>query len=777
MPVSDARPDTARRGRPRGELRLTIALWIALVATTIPLLRVVHSGAWLPGAALLMAVLLMVGFALRRRRRMPAIAVTLTELAVWTVAITGVFLPETALLRVIPTGGVVQAVPEIVQQAGQEILEGVAPLAATSSLSFVIVAALGLLAIALDHVVLTARMPLLAAVALVIVWLIPAIAVPAGVDVVAFVVLAAAVLFLIRAETRTRETSVARAGGVSAVALAIGAVAIVGAVIGGPVLPPPTATAGGAGLAASIDASLDLGDDLRQPNDVTVLTFRSDAPQLPNLRVATLSLFDGEVWQPDRPRSVELSEAAFDPVTAADGIRITEYRTNVDVSRLSSAYLPVPYPAVGVTGLEGDWRAVPYSRTLLTGQSNARGQRYEVVSQVPRPTLEQIRGTSARMDDTAVDVTSVPADTPAIIADTAREVTAGAATDDDRLVALQSWFRGPEFRYSLDTPVEEGFDGAGVEAVAAFLDRKEGYCVHFAGAFALMARTLGMPSRVVVGFLPGGYTGDTVDGQRVAEVTTGQLHAWPEVYFAGVGWVAFEPTKSLGTPTQFVSASEPVDDAGEDVTAPTATPTSSAAASAAPTERPDSGGDASPVAARGIDLWPLSATVLIVLALAAAPAAAGWTRRRVQRARGGVGGAWRGVQDTAIDLGIAVPLSESPRAFGARLIAQHGAPSAETNHLVGVMERLSYAPAAGGPGSGAAAGPGATGTRRAAAADDRTGIRAGASPAAGAFADAEAIRRGMLAAADPRERLRAVALPRSLVIRPGSAFADRDAVA
>ena len=62
----------------------------------------------------------------------------------------------------------------------------------------------------------------------------------------------------------------------------------------------------------------------------------------------------------------------------------------------------------------------------------------------------------------------------------------------------------------------------------------------FIGAFALMARTLGMPSRVVVGFLPGGYTGDTVDGQRVAEVTTGQLHAWPEVYLDG--WVAVDPT-------------------------------------------------------------------------------------------------------------------------------------------------------------------------------------------------------------------------------------------
>lgn len=756
MPVSDARPDTARRGRPRGELRLTIALWIALVATTIPLLRVVHSGAWLPGAALLMAVLLMVGFALRRRRRMPAIAVTLTELAVWTVAITGVFLPETALLRVIPTGGVVQAVPEIVQQAGQEILEGVAPLAATSSLSFVIVAALGLVAIALDHVVLTARMPLLAAVALVIVWLIPAIAVPAGVDVVAFVVLAAAVLFLIRAETRTRETSVARAGGVSAVALAIGAVAIVGAVIGGPVLPPPTATAGGAGLAASIDASLDLGDDLRQPNDVTVLTFRSDAPQLPNLRVATLSLFDGAVWRPDRPRAIPLTDSGLDAVTAADGVGISEYRTNVDVTRLSSAYLPVPFPAVGVTGLSGDWQAVPYSRTLFTGQSNAQGQRYEVVSQVPRPTLEQIRAVPARIDDAAVDVTEVPADTPAVVADTARAVTAEATTDYDRLIALQSWFRGPEFAYSLDTPVEEGFDGAGVDAVAAFLERKEGYCVHYAGAFALMARTLGMPSRIVVGFLPGDYTGDAVEGQRVAAVTTSQLHAWPEVFFEGIGWVAFEPTKSLGTPTRFVSATDAAGAPDDELTGASSTPTAAATPSAAPMDRPDSGGDASAVGARGLDLGPLGATTLVVLLVLAAPGVVGWARRRVQRARGGTADAWRAVQDAALDLGVAVPLSESPRAFGARLMTEHGAPVPEMSRLVAAVERANYAP----PDARASA-------RRTAASADRPG----------AFAEAEAIRAAMFAEAGGRERLRATLLPRSLVIRPGSAFADRDAPA
>ena len=738
-------------------MRLTIALWLAIVATMVPLLRVVHSGGWLPGAAVLAAVLLAVGFALRRARRVPAIAVTLVEIVVWVAAITAVFLPSTALLRVIPTGEAVREGTDLVRDAGQQILEGVAPLAATAALGFVIVAALGLLTIALDHVVLTARMPLLAAVALVIVWLIPAIAVPAGVDVVAFVVLAAAILYLIRAETRTRETTAARAGGVTAVAVTIGVVAIVGAVIGGPALPPPTASAGGSGVAASIDPSLDLGDDLRQPSDVAVLTFRSDAPQLPNLRVATLSLFDGDVWQPDRPRSVELTDAGLDPVTAGDGIRIAEYHTNVDVTQLSSAYLPVPYPAVTVTGLEGDWRAVPYSRTLLTGQSNAQGQRYEVVSQAPQPTLEQIRAASARLDDTAVDVTAVPADTPAVVGDTARTVTAGAETDYDRLVALQSWFRGPEFTYSLDTPVVEGFDGAGVEAVAAFLDRKEGYCVHFAGAFALMARTLGMPSRIVVGFLPGEFTGDTVDGQRVAEVTTGQLHAWPEVYFEGVGWVAFEPTKSLGTPTRFASATDPAGASGDDVTAPTTAPTASATPTTSPTERADAGGDASAVTARGIDLRPLAGIVLVVLVIGAAPGLAGAAHRRVQRRRGGSAGAWRAVQDTAIDLGVSVPSSESPRALGARLVARHGAPAAEMSRLVAAIERASYAPPGGA----------AVGTRSMDAEASR------ATP----FDDAAQIRRAMLAAVGARERVRAIVLPRSLVIRPGSAFADRDALA
>ncbi len=746
MSASEPAPGARTRRRPRGDRRLTICLWIGLAAAMVPLLSVIVPGVWLAGALLLAAGLLTVGSVLRRLR-VPAVGVTVAELAVWTAAITAAFFSDEALFAVIPTPAVFDAVPLLIQQASAEILLGVAPLPPTTAISFVIVAALGALTIALDHVVITARMPLLASIALVAVWLIPAIAVPSEVNILAFAILAVAVLALIRAETRTREApEPGSSAGVTAVAATIGAVAVVASVITVPALPAPVTSGDGAGTLASIDPTLDLGDDLRRRNDVPVLTVRSDASDLPYLRVATLSVFDGDVWLPDRMRSVALGDEEMEPVEVAEGIRVTQYRTTVSISNLASSYLPVPYPAVEVNGLDGLWRSVPYSRTLVSGQANAQGQDYEVVTQVPRPTLEQIRASEARVEGLAVDVGLLPESTPSLVYELADEVTAGAETDYDRLVALQDWFRGNEFTYSLRAPVLEGFDGAGSDAVAAFLEVREGYCVHFAGAFALMARALDMPSRIVVGFLPGAYTGDIEDGQRVGEVSTSQLHAWPEVYFEGIGWVAFEPTKSLGTATRFLTTSQAgVDDGGEDIAGPTPTATPTASASAGPIDRiDDDPGEASGPTARLADPRPYLLTVGTVLALLLAPLIAGSVRRRVlaRRARDGdVAAAWRIVQHTALDLGIPVPAAESPRAFAARL-ASRGAPPEPLGRLLSAVERASYA-------------------------------RAGQAGIDGAVltSDAEAVRAGMLAAVESGARAKALLLPRSLVVRPGSAFA------
>nr|WP_281385797.1 transglutaminase domain-containing protein [Microbacterium marinum] len=335
---------------------------------------------------------------------------------------------------------------------------------------------------------------------------------------------------------------------------------------------------------------------------------------------------------------------------------------------------------------------------------------------------------------------------PENIARLAEEVTVDADNDYDRLLALQSWFRGTSFDYSLDAPVEEGFDGSGADAIGDFLEVRSGYCVHFASAFALMARTLDMPSRVVVGFLPGAPTGETADDERVYEATTAQLHAWPEVRFEGIGWVAFEPTKSLGSAQRFIA--EDIDPSAPE---PSASPAPSASASPSATAGPraDERDPESGSVAGGIDpskLLPTLGLILGIAALIAAPALARRLRAasRVARVQGGSAGtAWRMVQDSALDLGIEVPAAESPRAFAARLTTEHGADPTALGRLTAAVERASYA------------------------APDERGRPAGES----LVADAASVHRSLRDAVSPGRRLAATVLPRSLIVRPGSTFA------
>lgn len=754
MSADTAGPADAPRSA-RGELLIVLALLAALLTALLPVLRVVSAGAWLFGAVALCILILATGY-LARLRRLPAIAVSLIEAGLWIAVMTAVFFADTALLWVIPTPETLEVVPQLTSEAFEQITLGSAPLDATRALGFLIVGAMGLLTIIVDHVVLTARMPLLASVGIIAVSLIPAIAVPRSVDVMAFVLLSASILFLIRAETRSREKPVAadsaRATGVPATALSIGAIAVVVALVATPTLPSPIARAGSGigGSGPRIDANLNLGDDLRRPQEFEALRAWSDAPSMPYLRATTLTRFDGAVWQPDRVRTVPLDdEQGFGELSIDEEIRMTEYRTNVEVTNLASVWLPISYPAVDVEGVDGMWSAVPYNRTVVsqTG-SSSQGQTYEVISTVPRPTLEQIRAREAATDGQRDDTLSLPDDMPASIEAAAIEVTDGTTNDYDALVELQRWFRSGEFRYSLDAPVEEGFDGQGADAVAEFLEVKSGYCIHYAAAFALMARTLDMPSRIVIGYLPGVATTDRADDEVVYTVASSQLHAWPEVYFDGVGWIAFEPTNSLGSPTAFLPAAAAEGELGN-ADDPSAAPSASATPSATanpndPLNPREDTADGSTVGT--VNPLPTVSVLLGILLLLAAPAIAREVRRRqllTAAQNGDSAAAWTTVQDAAIDVGIAVPSSESPRAFAARLAAEQGASPQRLNLLVGAIERASYAP-------------------------DRV---AGYWHGDGVADAATAVRAEILSAAPPARRILAVIAPRSLIVRPGSTYA------
>jgi hypothetical protein len=105
------------------------------------------------------------------------------------------------------------------------------------------------------------------------------------------------------------------------------------------------------------------------------------------------------------------------------------------------------------------------------------------------------------------------------------------------MIALQDHFRA--FAYSTT------LSPRGADPIGQFLDERVGFCQQFSGTFALMARALGAPARVAVGFT----WGDPVPGEEGLYVVSGrQAHAWPEVWFPELGWVAFEPTPGRGAP-------------------------------------------------------------------------------------------------------------------------------------------------------------------------------------------------------------------------------------
>ncbi|HMF03999.1 MAG TPA: transglutaminase domain-containing protein, partial [Acidimicrobiia bacterium] len=98
------------------------------------------------------------------------------------------------------------------------------------------------------------------------------------------------------------------------------------------------------------------------------------------------------------------------------------------------------------------------------------------------------------------------------------------------------------FHYSLD--VDLGTDAQSQNAISQFLQSRIGFCVQFASSFTAMARAVGLPARVAVGYTPGRY--DSTAG--LYRVTSEDAHAWGEVWLAGVGWTRFEPTPDSDLP-------------------------------------------------------------------------------------------------------------------------------------------------------------------------------------------------------------------------------------
>lgn len=617
-------------------------------------------------------------------------------------AMTFLFAPQHAILGVIPTLESIGDFHEIELLGSASIASQDIPADADEGIVYLLCLGVAVIAWVMDAVAFSLRLPALTGIPLLMLLLVPSLVNPEFNDGFVFALTAAAYLaiLLVRAKPASRRTAagIATAGVLASlvVPLAIPAVQ-----------PGVASETGTAGVATGLNPIVTLGDDLRQGDPTLALVYTTTATDGLYLRLTALDEFSGSSWFPtntDVDPARDLDEIGPVPGLST-AVPVTSVTTNISIANIASRWLPAPYAPTNVDDLEGPWAWEPEGLTIRTEASNARNQSYKVTSRQIAPTVEQLQAAGTTLEAGLERYLVVPEDLPAVVGETATTVVAGATTFYDQALALQSYFRSGDFTYSEEAPVEEGYDGSGASVLAAFLEAKSGYCVHFSSAMASMARTLGIPARVAVGFTPGQPT--TNDGEQQYRVTTDNFHAWPELYFAGIGWVRFEPTPGRGEVPSFAPATvdDPTTPDVDESVPPPVTPTDPSAAptrppgdeaTPTPTPTPGAAGDA---AARALPWWYAPIAVVVLLALT--PWAIRVIRRRRRLALVAAGSAtagWDELRDTADDLGMRTSDSRTPRQLSEDLALRLDDPGLEAlASLRGSVETESFAEQNGSP--------------------------------------------------------------------------------
>jgi len=172
------------------------------------------------------------------------------------------------------------------------------------------------------------------------------------------------------------------------------------------------------------------------------------------------------------------------------------------------------------------------------GALEGRADNYHVLSLVPHVAARQLAEAPATYPRQIEEVYLVlPSGLPQRAVELAKEVTSESDTPYTRALALEAYLRSFPYDLEVANPPK------GRDVVDYFLfDLQRGYCDYFASAMVVMARSVGVPARLAVGYAMGRYDSQ----QGVYVVTEKDAHAWPELYFADYGWIPFEPTSGLG---------------------------------------------------------------------------------------------------------------------------------------------------------------------------------------------------------------------------------------
>ena len=688
---------------------------LALLLTSATLIPLFTSNRWVLPVAATGGVIALVGVVLRAVRT-PAVLVVVGQVIALTATLTLVF-TDAGAFRVLPGPAAIGQLRDLLTGAGNQIVVEKVPVALSQEMSLLVVGSLGCAAIIVDVLVALARVPAIAGLVLLSVAAVPVSLTRELLPWWSFVLGAGGLVLLLISDGGRRRVASGPGAGAAGLRSPGATVAIVVAVVG--------ALAVGS-AATGVGTSGRLPDSGRGSQGVALNPFtqlrgelggRTATPlftvtgmtQPTYLRTITLDRFvNNQGWEvgalaPGAPAGSELGNQQLVGSVQTVTVRGQQY---------DDRWLPSPGFPTSVRGVGAPLRGYTYNveAGVLASSQRKELPAYTVDAVNPGASPAQLRQIG-RGPQSQAGIDSRWREHDGVdprVARLATTIAGPSPTTFDAAVALSTYFTSPAngFRYELSA----GTGGIGNDALVDFLtESKSGFCEQYASAMAVMLRELGIASRVVLGYTPG--SGDAA--QRT--VTTDDAHAWVEVYFAGVGWVTFDPTPLAGghglvpdyvaqaaaaptAPGPAPAQTDPVVPALSAQAAVTAAPAPSAPATPerSAASGPSADGSHAPSVAIGL------AAVLLAL-VSCAPAALRRRRRATRLAATSPDAAWAELRDLARDRGDDIASTETPRAALRRLVAAHGLDEHARRTLAEVIDAVEqqwYGDPAKAPGSG-----------------------------------------------------------------------------
>ncbi|MDX8033664.1 transglutaminaseTgpA domain-containing protein [Lentzea sp. BCCO 10_0856] len=657
--------------------------WIAALAVlcaSTALSGVIEGDLWLVRIGVVIIAITVTGAFLRATRLTPPL-VAIAQVFVLLCLLTALH-TRSGIFLFIPGPEALGELGDVLAESVAQVQTGVPPVHASPAIQALVVLAIGLVAVLVDTLAVAAAAPAASGLVLLCVFAVPASLADEMLPFWTFILGAAAFAMLLAVDGQHRHEawrgrlgsgsasgSGSSATSVASIAMVIALVVGAGFTFVGTVGRLPGGSGGGGGKGGiGLSEMTSLRGMLNRGRAAEVF-YVEGLSESYYMRATTLARYvPNKGWErglnPDgNPARGELPPQ---PGDRGEGKTTT---IKIEPRDWKSYWLPTYGAVRSINTPDDDYRFDPKKGSIFTTRER-EPEPYEIGTVLSTPTKQALRlappGGKNVIEPEYFKFDGV--EQPVI--DAANKAVEGATNDFDKAAKLSEFFNSPTsgFKYDLKTQGDVTKD-----ALTDFVTRsKVGYCEQYASAMAVMARVVGLASRVAIGFTAG-----VVVDNKYRMISTEDAHAWVEIFFPNYGWMTFDPTpvddgRGVVPPymreTQGPNDELPTGETNSESVAPSATGSAPTSAATDGTEDNQSLQEAGPTGPPTWLLWAIGAalalavlvTLFLVLALLGVVGAglmgATWARKLLIPAAAGLWLMTAGLAAALISWWLAVPL-------------------------------------------------------------------------------------------------------------------------